>query len=453
MVIAAALFVWAVAVFKWLHFPLIESERGTLIELLIIFCALFADHLRTKDLRDDRLDVRTPSFMLRQSLGQTTFVAIAFFAYAFAVKNGSLSRVFLCCYLAALFAALLGSGWVLPRALGRIFFHGPYRTRTLLLGSVSSMDRYFDWIKAKQHLGIEIIGMVATGPESTRAAAAPFPILGAPASLPCILALHRPHAVVHLDLPSGHESLEDYRTLCDRFGARFLALCDFAQTLSRSLSFFFDDGIHVMAVSREPLQSPFNRSVKRVFDVMISLPLVCVTLPPLAVLFWFVHRLQSPGPLLHRQVRAGQNGTPFTLWKFRTMHTDNPDENRQATNGDPRIFAMGRWMRKLSLDEFPQFLNVLLGTMSIVGPRPHLAAHDDAFADVAHRYRVRSFVKPGITGLAQINGFRGETRTNAHIIDRVESDVFYLENWSILLDLIIVLKTIPQMILPPKTAY
>ena len=321
------------------------------------------------------------------------------------------------------------------------------------MGSVSSVDRYARWIEAKQHLGIEIIGLVAEPGAAAAHGVAPFPILGSPDALESILVLHQPHAVVHLDLPADHGSLEEYRTLCDRFGARFLALCDFAQTLSRSLSFFFDDGVHVMAVSREPLQSPFNRTVKRCFDVAISLPVVCLVLPPLVAAVWVMHRLQSPGPLLYRQVRAGQNTTPFILWKFRTMHLDNPDEAAQATDGDPRVFSTGRWLRKLSLDEFPQFLNVLLGTMSIVGPRPHLAAHDEAFADVALRYRVRSFVKPGITGLAQIKGLRGETRTDSHIIDRVESDVFYLENWSIFLDLMIVLKTIPQVILPPKTAY
>jgi exopolysaccharide biosynthesis polyprenyl glycosylphosphotransferase len=337
--------------------------------------------------------------------------------------------------------------------LGRLFFHGPYQTRTLLLGSFSSIERYAAWLSAKQHLGIEIIGVAMPDQDSAHAGLTSFPLLGTLESLPGVLALHRPHAVVHLDLPPDRGSLEDYRTLCDRFGVRFLALCDFARTLSRSVSFFFDGEIHVMAISREPLQSPFNRSVKRCFDVLVALPIVFFILPPLAALVWLMHRVQSPGPLIYRQVRAGQNGTPFTLWKFRTMHPNNPDEALQASSAeDSRIFPMGRWLRKLSLDEFPQFLNVLLGTMSIVGPRPHLAAHDTAFADVAHRYRVRSFVKPGITGLAQIKGLRGETRTDATIIDRAESDVFYLENWSILLDLLIVLKTIPQLILPPRTA-
>jgi len=449
---AALVLCWSV-VFRWLQHPLLETERITVVEFSIIFLALFADHLRTKDISEDRLDVRSFPFVLRRSLEQSAFVGLVFFAYAFFAKDHSISRAFLSCYLGTLFGALVASGWLLPRLLGRVFFRGHHQTRTLLLGTISSIDRYSGWIKAKQHLGIKIIGVVATGQDPAPGGSPAFPILGTPDSLRSILALHQPDAVVHLDIPPDQGSLEDYRTLCDRFGARFLALCDFARTLSVSVSFFFDDGVHVMAISREPLQSPVNRTVKRCFDVLVSLPVVCLILPILAVAVWIIHRLQSPGPLLYRQVRAGQNGTPFTLWKFRTMHPNNPDEALQASHGDARVFPMGRWLRKLSVDEFPQFLNVLLGNMSIVGPRPHLSVHDEAFADVAQRYRVRSFVKPGITGLAQIKGLRGETRTDAHIIDRVESDVFYLENWSIFLDLLIVVKTIPQLIQPPNSAY
>jgi len=451
--LAGSLVVFGYAAFRWMHYPVIDSRGAIFTQVSVVILALFAHHVIRRDTRAERLDVRSFAFVLRQSMEQIGFVGLAFFAYAFVAKDESISRSFLACYLTALLLALCASGLALPGLLGRMFFHGPHRTRTLLLGSASSIDRYSGWIKAKQHLGIEIIGVVLPGNDFGATGLDPFPVLGSAECLPRILSDHRPHAVVHLDLPHNHGSLEEYRTLCDECGARFLALCDFAQTLSRSLSFFFDDGIHVMTISREPLQSPMNRTVKRCFDVIVAVPIVFLLLPPLALLVWIIQRIQSPGPLFYRQVRAGQNATPFVLWKFRTMHPDNTREAVQATEDDARIYPMGRWLRKLSLDEFPQFLNVLLGTMSIVGPRPHLPAHDSAFADVAHRYHVRTFVKPGITGLAQIKGLRGETRTDAHIINRVESDLYYLENWSIHMDLLIVLKTIPQLILPPKSAY
>jgi putative colanic acid biosynthesis UDP-glucose lipid carrier transferase len=135
------------------------------------------------------------------------------------------------------------------------------------------------------------------------------------------------------------------------------------------------------------------------------------------------------------------------------MRVHNEDESRQASQNDPRVFAAGAWLRKTSLDEIPQFLNVLLGEMSIVGPRPHLKAHDDQFAEAAEAYRFRQFIKPGITGLAQVTGFRGETRGHSDIRNRVQADIEYLEKWSLSLDFSIVCRTAWQMIVPPKSAY
>jgi putative colanic acid biosynthesis UDP-glucose lipid carrier transferase len=170
------------------------------------------------------------------------------------------------------------------------------------------------------------------------------------------------------------------------------------------------------------------------------------------VLVWLCQRLQSPGPLWHRQKRAGLQNRPFEILKFRTMHTGSGDETVQAKRGDARIYPLGRWLRRFSLDEIPQFLNVLSGEMSVVGPRPHLVEHNKQFAEVVQQYHLRTFIKPGITGLAQVRGFRGEARTLDDISARLQSDLIYLENWSLTLDFGIVLRTIWQMIRPPATA-
>jgi lipopolysaccharide/colanic/teichoic acid biosynthesis glycosyltransferase len=146
------------------------------------------------------------------------------------------------------------------------------------------------------------------------------------------------------------------------------------------------------------------------------------------------------------------NGRFFNIWKFRTMRVENPDETQQAFAGDPRIYPAGRIFRKLSIDELPQFINVLLGDMSVVGPRPHLRAHDDEFAQVRTDYRVRHLIKPGITGLAQVRGYRGETRNDRDVIKRTRADIHYLEHWSVWLDFQIVVRTALQMIKAPKTA-
>jgi putative colanic acid biosynthesis UDP-glucose lipid carrier transferase len=141
------------------------------------------------------------------------------------------------------------------------------------------------------------------------------------------------------------------------------------------------------------------------------------------------------------------------IYKFRTMYVNNDNEARQASKNDRRVFPLGVLMRKLSLDEFPQFINVVLGDMSVVGPRPHMLQHDELFTKVMKNYMVRRFVHPGSTGWAQVRGFRGEIRTEQDVRNRVEADIYYLENWSLSLDCLIILKTVKQCIFPLRTAY
>src|SRR5262249_45639835 len=141
------------------------------------------------------------------------------------------------------------------------------------------------------------------------------------------------------------------------------------------------------------------------------------------------------------------------IYKYRTMHLNHPDEARQASKNDARVYPAGRWFRKLSIDELPQFINVLKGEMSVVGPRPHLPKHEEVFVRVRSRYLIRKFIRSGITGWAQVNGFRGEIHVETDICRRVEADIHYLENWAFSLDCLIILKTIKQCLFPPRTAY
>jgi lipopolysaccharide/colanic/teichoic acid biosynthesis glycosyltransferase len=200
------------------------------------------------------------------------------------------------------------------------------------------------------------------------------------------------------------------------------------------------------------LENPLNRVLKRTVDIAIAIPAVVLVLPIAALPIWLLQAFQSPGRLFYRQTRAGLQNRRFEIVKFRTMHPNNLEEDKPATIEDPRIFPGGRFLRRFSLDEFPQFLNVLTGEMSVVGPRPHLIEHDKKFAELLSEYRIRSFVKPGVTGLAQVRGFRGEATTRESIAARLQSDLVYLENWSLILDLTIMVRTVWQLFFPPKTA-
>ena len=217
-----------------------------------------------------------------------------------------------------------------------------------------------------------------------------------------------------------------------------------------------EEGHTFYSLQEEPLEDPMNLLAKRVFDIALSLPVVVFVLPPLCLWVWAMQRIQAPGRLLFVQNRAGLRRNEFRIFKFRSMRdtaSEAAHEAVQARKGDDRIYPFGHFLRKSSLDEFPQFLNVLRGEMSIVGPRPHMPAHDVEFSRYYKSYRTRHFAKPGITGLAQTRGYRGEITDPALLKERVQSDIFYITNWSFWLDLQITLKTGWQILRPPKSAY
>ena len=189
-----------------------------------------------------------------------------------------------------------------------------------------------------------------------------------------------------------------------------------------------------------------TRLVKWIEDITLALILL-VFLTPILLIIGLLVRLDSPGPALFRQHRFGFNNEVFTVYKFRSMRTDQPKDTNvvQATRNDPRVTRLGRFLRRSSLDELPQILNVLKGQMSIVGPRPHAVPHNIMYGDIIDEYFARHNVKPGITGWAQVNGFRGETDTEEKMRKRVECDLYYVDNWSLMLDLKIILLTVARI--------
>ncbi len=185
-----------------------------------------------------------------------------------------------------------------------------------------------------------------------------------------------------------------------------------------------------------------NSLIKRGFDIAVSLAILSVLAIPMLIIALAI-RLGSPGPALYKQQRYGLNGVKFEIWKFRSMTVcENTDEFRQATRNDARVTPLGAFLRRTSLDELPQFVNVLLGNMSIVGPRPHPVVMNERQRKLIDRYMQRHKVKPGITGWAQVNGYRGETDTLEKVRGRISHDLEYIDNWSIWLDIRIIFRTI-----------
>jgi putative colanic acid biosynthesis UDP-glucose lipid carrier transferase len=212
------------------------------------------------------------------------------------------------------------------------------------------------------------------------------------------------------------------------------------------------DDMEIYPTYENPLQNPVNKFLKRAFDIFFSL----IFLIPTALIFpfvWMIMKVQSPGPLLFKQKRTGLDGKDFEMLKFRSMHVNADADRVQATKDDPRKYPFGNFMRKANIDELPQFLNVLRGDMSIVGPRPHMLAHTEQYSKLIDKYMVRHFVKPGLTGWAQVTGFRGETRELWQMEGRVQRDIWYMEHWSIWLDIRIIWLTIKTFFVHDEHAY
>lgn len=201
-----------------------------------------------------------------------------------------------------------------------------------------------------------------------------------------------------------------------------------------------------------PLLEIQNYALKRAFDIVFS-GCVCLCLLPFLPIIALIIKLQSPGPIFFKQARTGSDGRNFYCIKFRSMHVNADADKIQATKNDPRKFAFGNFMRKTNIDELPQFINVLKGDMSIVGPRPHMLKHTEMYSQIIDKYMVRHFCKPGITGWAQVTGYRGETKEVWQMEERIKRDVWYIENWSFWLDIKIIFLTAKSVIIPDKNAY
>jgi len=222
---------------------------------------------------------------------------------------------------------------------------------------------------------------------------------------------------------------------------------------TKKLKYEYYDYIPILSLRNIPLAESVNQIVKRTFDILFSSAVIVLLLSWLTPILAILIKLESKGPVFFKQTRNGFNYQEFDCYKFRSMTPNKNAHLYQVTKDDQRITKIGKFIRKTSIDELPQFYNVLFGEMSVVGPRPHMVSHTDMYARKIDKFMVRHFVKPGITGLAQISGFRGEVESDKDIINRVKYDIFYIENWSILLDLKIIFQTALNTLKGEEKAY
>ena len=259
-----------------------------------------------------------------------------------------------------------------------------------------------------------------------------------------------------LVLPSReypYETVTQLLAMGDRRGFRCWIPVEMSRQHGRKFEVTDLGGLTVLSPPTLPLAVSYNRMMKRAFDIVVSVAVIPAVVLPLMAVVSVIQRINSPGPLFFRQQRVGENGKVFEILKFRTMRLDNDDEARQASSGDDRIYRGGGWLRRLSIDEFPQFINVLRGEMSVVGPRPHMIQHEREFEKFHELYGSRRYVKPGVTGLAQVEGYRGEVKGAKDVRGRARYDLFYVKHWCLGLDFRLALQTILHLIQPPAKAY
>jgi len=253
--------------------------------------------------------------------------------------------------------------------------------------------------------------------------------------------------------PNENNAINDLIAESEKQCVRFRIVPSVSAFLEKGMTIDHYADLSMFSTRRDPLEDVGNRIKKRLFDVVISVFVIVFILSWVYPLLAILIKLSSKGPVVFKQLRSGISDQPFYCMKFRTMKLNNYSDQMQASRNDARVTWIGAILRKTSLDEFPQFINVLLGDMSVVGPRPHMLKHTAEFSQMTEHYMVRHLLKPGITGWAQVNSFRGEINHPDQLKDRISSDLWYLQNWSLMLDIKIVAMTFLRVFIGDKNAY
>ncbi len=356
----------------------------------------------------------------------------------FVFRQVDISREFLAVYLATSITFLGIYRYIVKNALKRLREKGYNKQFVLIVGAGSLGKRFMSNLDKHPELGFEVVGFLDDFQEMHEDHC-PKPILGKTGELEMVLQETVVDEVV-IALPlAAHSKYGQIISICEKAGVRTMIIPDFYDYLPARPNFDNFAGMPLISVRDIPLDSLNNRIAKRAFDLVFSLAAIIVTLP-LMVFIAAGIKLTSPGPIIFKQERVGLNRRTFPMYKFRTMKVMKEDlsDTQWTVENDPRRTAFGSFLRRTSLDELPQFFNVLLGHMSVVGPRPERPYFVEQFKEEIPKYMIKHQIRPGITGWAQSNGLRGDTS----IEDRIRHDIFYIENWTFLFDIKIIYKTI-----------
>ena len=394
--------------------------------------------------------VRADHIVMR-AVRNTFCHAVVFISLITLVHFGSLSTRFLVIFYTA-FLALLVSYRLIFRHFVKIYRRkGGNRRTVALVGDGSNMVELYEEMTADPTSGFKVVGYFAEHPSDNYPKECHY--LGTPQEVIPYLKKSKAEQL-YCGLTSSHsKEILPIISYCENNLIHFYSVPNVRNYLKRRMHLELIGNVPVLDIRQEPLAQPENRLAKRLFDIVFSLLFLCTIFPIIFIIIGLAIKITSPGPIFFKQKRSGEEGKEFWCYKFRSMRVNKDSDKVQATQNDPRKTRLGNFMRKTSIDELPQFINVLLGDMSVVGPRPHMLKHTEEYSKLIDKYMVRHLVKPGITGWAQVTGFRGETRELWQMEGRVERDIWYLEHWTFMLDLYIIYKTVKNAVKGEKEAY
>ena len=316
----------------------------------------------------------------------------------------------------------------------------------LIIGAGEVGQNVVSTIKLNTYLGYKVIGFLDDNMEGELDG---IPVLGKLDDLERILSEKMVDRVIVSVAPRHYKVLEKLMRTCEKMGVRADIVPDYYRYITAHPSIELIDNIPLISVRFLPLDITYNDLFKRICDILFVV-ITGIIISPLLLVVALAIKLTSPGDIIYKQERIGKGGVPFQIYKFRSMSSENEyiDDKKWTQKDDPRITKVGRFIRKTSIDELPQFYNILKGDMSLIGPRPERPYFVNKFREDVPKYMIKHHVRPGMTGWAQVNGYRG----NTSIVKRIEYDIYYVENWTFLLDLKIFFKTIPTLI-NDKNAY
>jgi undecaprenyl-phosphate galactose phosphotransferase/putative colanic acid biosynthesis UDP-glucose lipid carrier transferase len=372
----------------------------------------------------------------------------------YALKYDKVSRLRIAYFYAVFFIFLVSFRIFYMKFLKFVRNQGFNFRKVIIVGANSMGERMNRILSKDLTYGYQVVGFFDDKVDTYEILNAP--VLGAFEDVEQFLStntIDEMYVALHID---NIAVINQLTSLCERYMVRIRYIPDFQQytkTNRVQVSFYGNGNIPVLMLRKEPLEIPVNRITKQLFDFCFSLFVIVFIFSWLFPIIILLIKLDSKGPIFFVQQRSGRDNQSFLCYKFRTMYVNDKSDIAQATKNDSRITKVGSFLRKTSLDELPQFFNVLLGAMSVVGPRPHMLSHTEHYSELIDNFLVRHYAKPGITGWAQINGFRGQTKALADMEARVEYDIWYIENWNFILDLKIIWKTFTAVFAGDEQAF